>query len=366
MGAYDNQTYINILNRALARVSNAIDKREGSIIYDALAPVCYELAELYIELQNLINMTFATTATGTYLDLRVGELGITRYPAVNALRIGEFNMAVPLGSRFSINNINYTVQELVVGFYYTMLCETAGSIGNTYTGTLIPITYISGLTTAILTDISTDWSGHENIVILGSDMETDSALRARYLLALQVAPFGGNQADYVAKTNALVGVGGTKVTPAWDGGGTVLLTIVDESFGVPSAEIIAATQAAIDPTGSPGDGLGIAPIGHVVTVVEATAVAVNVVATFTLDTGYIWADVSANVLANVTAYLASLRTQWANAPYLIVRITGIESAVLQTTGVIDVSGTTINTVAANLTLATAEIPVIGTVTEAVS
>nr|MDD4689993.1 baseplate J/gp47 family protein [Eubacteriales bacterium] len=191
MGVYDNQTYINILNRALARVSNAVDKREGSIIYDALAPACYELAELYIELQNLINMTYATTATGAYLDLRVGELGIVRRSAVNAVRVGEFNVAVPLGSRFSISGINYTVQAFVVGHYYSMICETPGSIGNTYAGTLTPISYISGLTSAILTDIPTDWVGYEGVVVLGVDEETDPDLRARYLLALQAAPFGG-------------------------------------------------------------------------------------------------------------------------------------------------------------------------------
>ena len=37
--------------------------------------------------------------------------------------------------------------------------------------------------------------------------------------------YGGNVTDYLTKTNSIAGVGSTKVTPIWDGGGTVKLTI---------------------------------------------------------------------------------------------------------------------------------------------
>ena len=40
---YENVTYEDILQRMLDRVPDSMDKREGSIIYDALAPAAVEL-----------------------------------------------------------------------------------------------------------------------------------------------------------------------------------------------------------------------------------------------------------------------------------------------------------------------------------
>ena len=50
MDSLHKYTYDYLLNQALSRVPDTIDKREGSIIYDALAPACYELAGFYLEL----------------------------------------------------------------------------------------------------------------------------------------------------------------------------------------------------------------------------------------------------------------------------------------------------------------------------
>ena len=36
------------MEAVLARVSDDVDKREGSLIYTAVAPVCAELAQAYI------------------------------------------------------------------------------------------------------------------------------------------------------------------------------------------------------------------------------------------------------------------------------------------------------------------------------
>ena len=50
---YETQTFETIMDRCLSRVSSSVDKREGSVIYDALAPACAELATLYTELSNM-------------------------------------------------------------------------------------------------------------------------------------------------------------------------------------------------------------------------------------------------------------------------------------------------------------------------
>ena len=47
---FEEKTYDNILDSLLSKVPADIDKREGSIIYDALAPVAAELTQAYINL----------------------------------------------------------------------------------------------------------------------------------------------------------------------------------------------------------------------------------------------------------------------------------------------------------------------------
>lgn len=42
---YEEQTFEAIIKRMLDRVSGDVDKREGSVIYDALAPIAFSLAE---------------------------------------------------------------------------------------------------------------------------------------------------------------------------------------------------------------------------------------------------------------------------------------------------------------------------------
>ena len=59
-----------------------------------------------------------------------------------------------------------------------------------------------------------------------------------------VEAFGGNVADYREKVNAITGVGGVKVYPVWNGGGTVKLTIIASDFTAPSTELISKVQTA--------------------------------------------------------------------------------------------------------------------------
>ena len=43
----EENTFDKIMNRALERVSDDVDKREGSVIYDALSPMAAELVHCY-------------------------------------------------------------------------------------------------------------------------------------------------------------------------------------------------------------------------------------------------------------------------------------------------------------------------------
>ena len=82
----------------------------------------------------------------------------------------------------------------------------------------------------------------------------------------------------------------------------------------------------------------------------------------TYEEGYNWGNLKSSVEAAVTAYLLELRKEWANRNNLIVRISRIDSEILNIKGVADIEGTTLNGETSNLTLREYEIPILGGVT----
>ncbi len=352
---YEEMTFDYILNRMLGRVPSSLDKREGSVIYDALAPAAAELARLYTDLDFTLNQTFADTAQRTYLIRRAAERGIEPYPASYAVAKGVFNIDVPIGSRFSIDIYNYAVTEAIEGeaHAFKMTCETAGSGPNGFTGRLIPIEYIQGLTSAYLTEI----------LIPGEDEEGTEELRERYFNSLDSQAFGGNIQDYKEKTKSLQGVGGVKVYPVWNGGGTVKLVIINSEYGVPTDELIESVQTAIDPEQNQGQGLGIAPIGHVVTVEGVSETEVNIETTITYAEGWSFEDIEPALKSAVEGYFKELCGEWEESDSIIVRISQIETRLLDLEGVIDIENTKLNGEAKNLALEADCIPKLGSVAE---
>lgn len=348
---YEEVTYEDIMDRMLERVPDEFDKREGSVIYDALAPAAVELVQMYIELDAILQVTFADTSMGEYLERRCGERGITRTPATQSILKGEFTPAsifIPIGTRFSCEDLNYEVIQKLKDGAYEMKCETEGAVGNTIFGQMIPVEYIEGLETAYLTEL----------LIPGEDEESDDSLRDRYLKSFDTKAYGGNVNDYLNKTNGLPGIGSTKVTPVWNGGGTVLLTILDSNFDAASSTLVKSVQEAIDPDPQ-GEGIGIAPIDHIVTVNTATNVKVNVTTSLTFDEGYSFNTLKSTITDTISAYLKEIRSQWANYSQSVVRISQIETRLLGIKGIVDISNTILNGQEGNLELDRYEVPVFG-------
>lgn len=340
-------TFDEILGRMLDKVPADIDKREGSIIYDALAPCATELAKMYVQLAQFRDECFADTAGRDYLVRRAAERGISPKPATSAILAAEFNVNVPTGSRFSLDGLNYVVTAENV-----VTCETAGSEGNRHFGTVIPIDHIEGLETASITAV----------LIPGEDEESTEAFRKRYMSSLDQQAFGGNITDYKQKTVSLDGVGGVKVYPVWNGGGTVKLVIINSDWGEPAQELVEQVQSAIDPT-QDGHGAGLAPIGHIVTVEGVNEVKINISAQITWEDGWNYTAAKPQIESAVDGVLRSLAQDWADSSALIVRISRIEQAILGCAGVVDITGTALNGTSSNLTLGADQIPVRGDISE---
>ncbi len=354
---YENFTYENLLNEKLKLINDSMDKRQGSIIYDTLAPNSAESAQMYMNMEMLMNRTFADTATGEDLDRRVWERNIKRHDATNAVvkavftgENGEFINNINTGERFSGGGNDYAVTEKISDGCYKMVCEKAGNAGNLYKGTILPIEYVEGLLKAEITDI----------IIYGEEAESDESLRKRYFNSFETKAFGGNIEDYKRLFKEIDGVGGCKVFPAYYGGGTVRVVILNNGYNVPEGTLIEDIQEYVDPQPK-GSGIGAVPIGHNVTVEAANSVAINIKFTLTLESGFETEFIVEQVKEKIEEYFCELREGWENEGSITVRKSRIEMKVLEIDGVIDIEDITLNDNTDNIVIESDEIPILGTV-----
>ncbi|MEG0449904.1 MAG: baseplate J/gp47 family protein [Lysinibacillus sp.] len=352
-----NTSYEDLLANKLVNVPEQ-DRRETSMIYQATAANTVETVQMLFTLLNYENQMFADTAPRENLIRRAAERGLSPNPATKAIRKGEFNIDVPIGSRFSQEEYNYEVIEKIDTGVFKLQCETSGELGNFESGQLIPIDYIAGLETAQLVDV----------LIPGEDEEETEAFRKRYFNSFESVSFGGNRANYKQLVNELPGVAGSRIYRTKYGAGTVGVTIIDSTFSMPSTVLVELVQQLIDPLDQQGEGVGLAPIDHVVTISGVFKTIVDIATTLTLQSGWSFADVEQAVKNVVDDYFKELAKQWAEAvtkqeddTSLVVRISQIETRLLVVTGIIDIANTTLNGVASNLELDKESIPERGVV-----
>ena len=358
---FESRTYEALLASALSRVASPVDKREGSMVMNGVAPSMAELAQLYIAADFVLQATYIITAPREYLIKRAHDRNMDPYPASSAVYRAEFNIEVPEGTRFSCEDLNFVVtarmdpeEDTETGLSYQVTCETPGAAANNYGGTLIPVEYVQGLTHAELVEL----------LIPGDDEEETEAFRQRVLDSFQSQAFGGNQADYREKVLAMPGVGDLKIHPVWNGDISPASLIPDE-YKAPTPTLLEEIQTAIDPEQNAGEGLGLAPIGHVVHVTGVTPEEVDIALHLTYASGWDWDAVKSYVEAVIDAYFVELSQDWATSDFLTVRISQIESRILSECSnmITDIGGTKINGQENNLALGPDSIPARGEVTD---
>lgn len=392
-----------ILESMLEEVDDNLDKREGSIIYDALAPTAMLQEETYAGLGMVLDEVFADTASYYFLIKRAAERNL--YPKEETYMIGKMvitpsTVTLNAGERFSIDEYNYAVVEPidVSEGTYKVQCETAGTTPNQILGSLLPIEYVDGLETAELIEV----------LIPGEDEEDVETFRQRYFNSFTDQAFGGNKADYKEKINDIEGAGVCKIIRAWNGGynparmipnetvkewfegqskstlgeevydwlstiynaaveklltvgGTVKIIFLDSDYHAPSSTLVDKVQTIIDPEQNAGEGDGEATIGHVVNVIGAQNKLINFDFTITYQTGVVFEDVKSNIEAAIDGYFSKLILDWANQENTVIRRNQIESLLLNIEGIKEINDTVINGVSSNLTLDEEFIPVRGDV-----
>lgn len=353
---FENYTYYFLMERMLKSIPDTIDKRQGSVIYDMLSPSALEIAEMYQMNDMILNEGFADSASYYYLLKRAAERGISPYQATYATWKGIFTpstVEIAIGERFNYDDINFVVTEKIQAGEYKLQCETEGEVGNSVIGSLIPINSVEGLETAKLTEL----------LVPGEEMESQEDFRLRYFASINSQAFGGNVADYQNFLDSIAGVGPTKIVPTWNSGGTVKVVILDSTYGVPSTELVQQVQTAVDPEPNQGKGIGMAPIGHVVTVVGAKETKINVTTTITYKSGYSFEQLKTELESALETYLLGLRSalkeDWTEETQIIVRVSQIEARFLMVEGVQDIASTQINGSQSNLILEKDFVPIRG-------
>lgn len=365
---FSSKTYSAILAEMLEKIPDTYDKRDTSPIPTALGPAAWSLEGFYLSLNQVQQQAFIQTAVGDALDNLSVIAGISRYPASVAVRLGVFNMPVPIGARFSTVNGSDSINFVVTAASdsansYQLTAETPGTIGNDYTGIILPITAIPGLTSARITDI----------LIPGDDTETDDELRARIIASLTQRPFGGNIASYREYVLGIDGVGEVQIYPTWNGGGTVKCSVLGADFLPASAALIEKVQNSIDPPPNQGLGLGMAPIGATVTISAPESLTVNVSATLTLAPGYSIGQVQEPIEKELQDYLLNIRRNWGTNTSSIsvsyaanVYLSRVIAAMIGVDGVVNASDVKINDNTVDLILTETgelqQVPILGAVT----
>ena len=310
----------DILKRCMSRISDSMDKREGSVIYDALMPACMELEALYFELEELYKNAFADTADFNFLKKLGKERGIEVYRATNAIIRGEFSDKVKKGDIFTINKLRFIVisdcEEKGSLFEADLRAEKPGSEYNFQSGNLNSLYGYYEVARI------------KELLKPARDDETVEEFRERYFKEVRRKNFGRNIEDYERWTLALDGVGAVKVFPIWQGGGTVKVVISGSDGLSPSSKLIDDVQTALDPVKNHGEGVGIAPIGHTVTVRGVNHKAVDIKLKMVFQSGYGKDNTLEVVKKVVEEYVKEVRDGWGKRP-LVLRSSNLISRFLE-------------------------------------
>lgn len=400
---FEEYNFDALEDEMLSQISDDFDKREGSVIYDATAPAALMMANFYIALDMALNEVFADSASYYYLVKRAAERQLYPYEetyAIGKMVVTPVDLAIPEGERFNLDAMNYTVLGVIDGEpgAYRVQCETPGIEGNQQLGTLLPIEYVEGLETAELTEI----------LVPGEDEEDVESFRERYFSSFRNQAFGGNKEDYIDKVNSIDGVGSCKIIRMWKKGynplkfipttainkwiqeqstttvgeevyewlktvhdaainklltvgGTVKVIFLTSEYKAPSSTLIQTVQQVLDPTDASGDGVGLAPVGHVVNVVGAKNFTINYSFLIDYKKGYSFETLKPSIENTIDLYHAELCQNWAKSDTTVVRINAVDTLLLSLPGIEDVKHTEINGSPSNLILADEQIPIRGNV-----
>lgn len=369
---YEAQDFDYWVDFMLDEVSDDVDKRQGSVIYDAMAPAATALAERSLTIANLLRQTHISTADNENLDYHAADKGMARQTATFTQVTAKFLDSdgnpinnIEVSDRFASlgdEPIFYTVTKVNGDGTGLLEAEVAGADPNGYIGQILPVTPNDSLSWAEITEIS----------VPARDAESDDHLRERLLSPTSYIAYGGNVADYLDMLSKIETVGAGQVYPTWQGGGTVKLVILNNDLEPASTELINQVQTEIDPP-EQGQGYGLAPIDHVVTVAAPSVLKVDIASTLEVEGNTTLGAVTEKIKTAIADFFKGLREEWdtidqktGRGYFLTVYRSQILAVMMKTDGVVNATLPTLNGAEADVELAftndKSELPEVGEVT----
>ncbi len=367
---FEDYTYERLLEEVLDNAPEGIDTRQGSIFYDAVSGPLLKIAKLYTDLDLIAEMVSVATATGTALDARAGEYGVTRLAATRAKYHVAFEGVMPqTGERFYIGGQYFVLwnREENGQIIHYLEAEAAGIGGNEiYSGTpAVPVNNIEGLVSATFGAI------YEN----GSNEEDDESLRIRVQEKIAGPAENGNRQHYKTWCEGWDGVGRARIFPLWNGPNTVKAVLIDTTGKPCGMAKVAEVQEYIDPatkgytvtidgrTYTVGDGLGegVANLGAHFTAAAAIPLVVNVSFAAELASGVTKDAAREEAETAIEEYFKGLVLDTVEAADIVVRVSAIGAILSGLKTILDYSDLKLNGASTNIAPGEDGVPVIGEV-----
>lgn len=277
---FSSQTYEVIKDRMLNDENikkTGIAVNEGSLVNSILSAKAVDEAKLYITMGNVFNLVFIEETFNEFLDKRINEFGIYRKTGDRAvgdvLFTGEVGTVITNGLIIKANGLEYSViKDLVLtdnplDNVSPVQANDVGVAYNVPDGTEFTIdTVIDGLKSIT----------SQGDIKGGIDPETDEEFRTRFYETQRNNATSGNVAHYEQWAKEVDGVYNAKVTPLWNGAGTVKVAIIGKENKPVSPEIIERCRLYLET---------VRPIGADVTVVTPTVTEVDITGTVELESG---------------------------------------------------------------------------------
>jgi len=362
-----NQVITSLVNAIAANTPKATNFTPGSLVYAITQAMGGNTMMLQYLVSYVYNVTRLTSSTGADVDSFLADFGLARLGSTPATvqesitrnsTSGTLNIA-PGGVIQTLSNTQftcvadtsnpywnagagvYTFPSTVATIQVTMSANVPGTAGNVQVGTLTQI--VSGFSGVSSVTNAAAASG-------GTDQETDSAAKARFLL--YIASLGKGSLGAIEYAVSSVQTGLTyqildRENPDFSSAPASFSAIVDDGSGAISSGLLNEISTAVNLYRAAGIQYQ---------VVAPTNVPIAVVTTVVPSSGYSHATVAASVTANLTAYINGLGTG------VSVNYADLENVIQKTTGVYSYSGTTLNGSAASVTIALNQLPRTGTIT----
>lgn len=348
---FNDRDFDTIMSEMMSNFGTDVRTDEGSLAYNACAKIAEKLEEVYGDIDELYANILPDTQDDWHLIEYARGKGIIYKYATAPVVKGVFEQEIEIGERFTCNDYTYSVSKKLSNYAYEMICETEGVAANTTFGSLSPVDYVDDYQRGEITEIITP----------GTDDEDIEKFRQKVLDSYTNIAFAGNRAAYRAFVNSLDGVGGSKPFRREADSDFIKVYVISSGYAAPSDELINKIQTEVDPEQNHGDGLGLAPIDHSVQIIPVEEVTIKVQTNITYDTGYSADNTKTLIEDAISEYLHGLCEIWESREKenIIVRISQIESRILQINGIVDIVDTMINGETKNATITYTAIPVFG-------